>query len=315
MSVSYLIDDSWQLTIPAVLVVGSSAILGSVLVRHPRMFVKSHGRVHRITGLLFLIWIGLGFVQVFSNLSIVGSSLLYDTVLGIIGTSLALSAAFEFKHKNVRNIASGTLDEHATVTYGEMIEHSFYQGINLVQIVFLHCIAPHIPQIQRLSWALLATSPWLIRKYFPVNHFSDNYTKIDEKSTDFIRLLYRIKKYQYVFYKHFLLHGLNLSVALYGYSIAQDRIFRLYWLLLNTSYVLEFFLQSLVKKRHMSQCTMLYLQHLLMSASSFAAVSVLQLVDLRLAVASMLLNFVNRQQDMMNMVTLLEYAAVLEMLK
>jgi hypothetical protein len=315
MGVSYLIDDSWQLTIPAVLVALSFALLGSVLARHPRMFIKAHGRVHRITGLVFLVWICIGFVQVFTGLSIAGNSLLYDVVLGIIGISLALSAAFEFKHKNVRNVASGTLDEHATVTYGEMIEHSFYQGINLVQIVFLHCITPHIPQVQRIFWALLVTSPWLIRKYFPVNHFSDNYTKIDEKSTDFIRLLYRIKKYQYVFYKHFLLHGLNLSVALYGYSIAEDRIFRLYWLLLNASYVLEFFLQSLVKKRYMSQFTMLSLQHLLMSASSFAAVSVLQLVDVRIAVASMLLNFSNRQQDMMNMIILVEYAAVLEMLK
>jgi hypothetical protein len=65
----------------------------------------------------------------------------------------------------------------------------------------------------------------------------------------------------------------------------------------------------------MSQFTMLLLQHLLMSASSFAAITVLQVVDVRLALASMLLNFANRQQDMMNMITLIEYAAVLYILR
>lgn len=315
MSSPYLLKDSWQLTIPALLVVVSFALLGSVLAKHPRMFIKAHGRVHRIIGLVFLVWICVGFVEVFSDLVIVRSSLVYDIVLSVIGTSLALSAAFEFKHKNVRNVASGTLDEHATVTYGEMIEHSFYQGLNLLQIVFLHYNSPEVPQYKRLGWVLLLTSPWMLRKYFPINHFSDNYTKVDERSTDFIRLLYRIKKYQYVFYKHFLLHGLNVSVAIYGYAIAEERIFRLYWLLLNTSYVLEFFLQSLVKKRYMSQFMMLFLQHLLMAASSFAAVSVLQRVDLILALMSMLLNFSNRQRDMMNMITLIEYAAVLQIFK
>ena len=29
-------------------------------------------------------------------------------------------------------------------------------------------------------------------------------------------VLYRLKKYQYIFYKHFLLHGLNVSAAVTG---------------------------------------------------------------------------------------------------
>jgi hypothetical protein len=39
--------------------------------------------------------------------------------------SLFAQAAFDFKdaHKRVENPASGTLEQEATVTYGEMIEH------------------------------------------------------------------------------------------------------------------------------------------------------------------------------------------------
>ena len=53
---------------------------------------------------------------------------------------VAYSAAEDFKwlHRNVKNKASGVLDREATVTYNEMIEHVFYQILNLVQILFLH---------------------------------------------------------------------------------------------------------------------------------------------------------------------------------
>ena len=60
---------------------------------------------------------------------------------------------------------------------------------------------------------LASATPWLVRDQFPVNKFSDNYTKGQNK-TSLISLLYRAKKYQYIFYKHVLLHGLNVSVAL-----------------------------------------------------------------------------------------------------
>lgn len=59
--------------------------------------------------------------------------------------------------------------------------------------------------------------------------------------------MYRLKKYQYLLYKHFLLHGLNISVAISGEAIAATPPFRLYWLSLNAAYVLEFFLQTLVR--------------------------------------------------------------------
>lgn len=147
-----------QLVMPALLVAVSSAVLASVLLQHPRMFVKAHGRVHRMTGLVFLVWIVIGFVQVFTGLCMMESLWSYDIILGVLGTTLALSAAFEFKHKHVRNVASGTLDEHATVTFAEMIEHSFYQGLNLFQIMFLHYMGPDHGQVHRLACVLLVFS-------------------------------------------------------------------------------------------------------------------------------------------------------------
>ncbi len=268
------------------------------------MFVKRHGRKHAVTGFFYLLWISWGFFALLAsqlNLMII-PDIAYDTILGILGTVLTLFAAFEFKHKNVKNFASGTLDEHATVTYGEMIEHSFYQALNIAQIVFLHLFSlyPGLSMYLRVFALFLVTAPWWVRQYFPINRFSDNYKQIDEKSTTLIRILYRIKKYQYVFYKHFILHGLNITVAVRDLSITQSRGFRLFWLLLNLSYVMEFFLQTLVKKNYMTQANMLLLQKILMSAATLSSVSVLKVVNVPVALASLGLNFINRKHDVEN---------------
>jgi hypothetical protein len=97
-----------------------------------------------------------------------------------------------------------------------------------------------------------------------------------------------------------LLHGLNLSVAVGALSLPTRFDFRLYWILLNTSYVMEFFLQTLVKKRYMMQTTMLRLQVLLMLASTITALYVLVHVNILLALVSLLLNFANRGYDFAN---------------
>lgn len=251
---------------------------------------RHHGPLmHSTVGILYLIWLLSGFfltailVGIFELHSIFQYQrevhFAYDVILGLLGIYLTLSAAHDFPHRKVKNFASGTLDEHATVTYGEMIEHSFYQGLNLVQIIYIHLLSYITTQQYKLFLCLLATSPWLIRSRFPVNSFSANYSPVntDPKSTWWVKILYRIKKYQYVFYKHFLLHGLNISLVLYnstpssGVGVAEWPAFRIYWLLLNTAYVMEFFLQTLVKKGHLKQQTMLLMQKLLMLASSIAA--------------------------------------------
>ena len=95
--------------------------------------------------------------------------------------------------------ASGTLGQKSTVTVDEMIEHTFYQVLNLVQIVYIHVIGSSVAQsataLPRLGMALAATSPWTVRNRFPVNHFSDNWKK-ETPDGHFEVLLYRIKKWQ-----------------------------------------------------------------------------------------------------------------------
>ncbi|CAM9169263.1 unnamed protein product [Ectocarpus fasciculatus] len=267
------------------------------------MFTKRHGRTHTTLGLLYLLWITMGFIDVLTGAGMV-DALLFHALLGSLGICLTLAAAHEFQHKNVKNVASGVLDEHATVTYGEMIEHSFYQGVNLMQILFLHSVRRGHNASLNLLLVFVATSPWLFRDMFPVNRFSDNYTKEDTKSSSLVRFLYRVKKYQYVFYKHFVLHGLNVTVAVYGYQLVQEKPFRLFWLFLNVSYVMDFFLQTLVKKKYLPQQSMLVLQQILMLASSIAAVSVLKRVNMIVALASLVLNFVNRKHDVLNTMVL-----------
>lgn len=277
---------------------------------HPIMFLKLYGRRHRIIGGFLLLWLMIGYIQLAMATEVL-SPFVYDAVLGILGTTATLTAAFDFQkaHSHVKNVASGTLEKEATVTYSEMIEHSFYQILNLLQILYIHSLVyldPY-PLHLRLFAAIFASSFWFFRDSFPVNKFSDNYNK-GQNVYSLISVLYRTKKYQYVFYKHFLLHGLIISLAAhggYGHQIHHILFFkytlRLYWLSLNTSYVMEFFLQTLVKKGYMSQEMLMVLQFLLMGVSSVAAIMILwQYCDLRVGFLSLGLNFMNRKREMMN---------------
>jgi hypothetical protein len=298
----------WQYVFPLALTITFFLFLCQIIANQPQIFMKKHGRKHAMTGLLYLLWITLGFIDLLQPQfqCIPFGYFVYDFVLGILGTVLTILAAIEFQHKNVKNVASGTLDAHATVTNNEMMEHSFYQALNLIQIVYLHLFdfGWNFSRSVRIILLFLVTLPWAARSLFPTNKFSDNYHKIDRQSTPLIRLLYRIKKYQYIFYKHFILHGLNITVALKNTQLPNTKFFRLFWLLLNTSYVMEFFLQTLVKKNYMSQFMMLCMQKVLMSAATISAISVLQVVNIYIAVVSLVLNFVNRKHDVLNTMAL-----------
>merc|ERR1712014_50422 len=120
-------------------------------------------------------------------------------------------------------------------------------------------------------------------------------------STALIRVLYRLKKYQYLFYKHALLHGLNVTMAVSDGTtdglVLRDH-FRPYWLCLNTAYVFEFYLQTLVKRNYMTQNCMLTLQQLFMAASSMAAVKVLaESVHIIPSLLSLTLNMLRRRRE------------------
>ena len=280
-------------------------------------FKKKYGRVHRMTGLLLLLFLLGGlFVLVFewSRLVFLQSLhyiFVYDISVGILGIGVAQSAAWEFSitHSKINNLASGVLDDATTVTISEMQEHVFYQIVNVIQIFSLHMmqrLEADSPIIISYLVVFVVSCPWLFRHWFPVNKFQDNYEKGQSKYT-LISLMYRTKKYQYVFYKHFLLHGLNISQAFFpstassSTSIIQQLHFRIYWLVLNMSYVFEFFLQSLVKVGYLKQQRMLVMQQILMTAASIAAVHVLWYhVDIKVASLSLMLNFINRGHEVFN---------------
>jgi hypothetical protein len=104
-----------------------AAMLGYHISLHPTMFTKRFGIRHRLFGAIYLSWLCVGYADAILKTPSFEKALIYDSILGVLGIALTLSAAGDFQHKNVKNVASGVLDEHATVTYGEMIEHSFYQ--------------------------------------------------------------------------------------------------------------------------------------------------------------------------------------------
>jgi hypothetical protein len=236
-------------------------------------------------------------------------SFVFDVLLGVLGIATTLSAARAFDHRNVKNRASGALDDDATVTHAEMVEHAFYQVLNLVQIVYLHSLGFVTSSVWRAALCLAATTPWLARSRFPVNSFSANYVTSPAPWSR-VAIMYRVKKWQYLLYKHALLHGLNVTAAVALGDLALPRWpgFRLYWVLLNLAYVSEFFLQTLVKRGFLAQSRMLAMNALLMAASTIAAVPVLLRVRPDWAALSLLLNFARRHHDVSNTVLVLGFA-------
>jgi hypothetical protein len=280
-----------------------SCLLLAAVAVHPRMFTRQHGRAHRLMGSahLFLLALGLADVVAYTAPQPL-RFLLSDLLLCVSGTALTLTAASGFGHRNVKNTASGALEKHTTISHAEMVEHAFYQALNGVQIVYLHTL-PHMHgYAARSMLCMAATAPWLVRHLFPVHSFRSNYVGRPLTRESF---MYWVKKWQYVLYKHVLLHGLNICAAMRGGIDASSRTFRLYWLCLNASYVLEFFLQTLVKRGYLRQGRMLALNALLMGASTLAAVPVLLAVHPLVAAGSLALNFWRRGGDVSNVALLL----------
>lgn len=246
--------------------------------------------------------------------------LIYDLCLGCSGMLLTFTAARDFPHRYIRNAPgqSGTLSEKATVTQAEMMEHLFYQFLNLWQAMYLHCIA-EVSRHGLRWWALLAvTAPWWFRHYFPVHSFQQNWQKTPiHKRTQPESILYKIKKGQYIFYKHVVLHGLNMTQCITPtLSLVTTPDWRIFWLCLNTSYVMEFFLQSLVKRRVMDQSTMLTLNRCLMFVSSLASLrAVITVVRWNLCAASLLLQFTHRHHDVFNTMLIASAAFLLERMR
>ena len=267
----------------AALVIFFGRLLLTILL-NPRMLLPRYGRSHRLIGMLCLAYQMLGIADARPTLECVSipPSMVfwYDVGLSLIGFASALSAALDFGSALVHrrgSEASGILDEHASVSTAEMYEHCFYQLLNLCQVLYLYAVAAlHRQPRWRCLLCVAMLLPWLARGRFPVNSFSANYAKPGfGGSTPLIRFLYRMKKWQYLLYKHALLHGLNATVAIDGGAMVSTSYFRTYWLCLNIAYTAEFFMQTLVKRGYLAQQWMLALQQILMLVSTVFAAQIL----------------------------------------
>lgn len=300
-----------------------------------RLFLDRHGWSHRLAGALHLGWLVYGCLTVDPQpqARTAQRCLVYDVVLGCSGLTATLTAARDFPHRHVRNNPgeSGTLSDKALVTQAEMIEHAFYQGLNLWQALYLHYFAAwhgaDLSPWHRWLALWVVTAPWWVRHCFPVHSFRQNWKQREqpqshESSRRLETALYRIKKAQYLFYKHVVLHGVNLAVAFppppqldttstEDGPLVTQRTWRIFWLCLNAAYAMEFFLQSLVRRHILRQSTMLWLNRLLMVVSSAAAVpAILRTVRWDLCLTSLVLNLYHRHHDVFNTVGLASVAFV-----
>ena len=286
---------------------------------------------HRLTGVAHMLTLAFGGALLFQKDDLYYyrgevTVIAYDVLLALTGILTTASAISDFGklHMRVREgggeggkgeqrrrqqQASGVLHETKTVATSEMKEHLFYQALNLVQILYLHfCDACADVNVRVLALVATTWSAWRYRAQFPVNSFSQNYSGGENgRWFDSVEnALYRAKKWQYVFYKTCCLHGLNISSAIWGRSTdlsvaTGGKRFQLYWCCLNASYVMEFFLQTLVKKKYAAQSNVLLMNQFLMLVSSLSAIPVvLSRVHPIAFLAALALNFLNRKKEATN---------------
>jgi hypothetical protein len=286
---------------------------------------------HRLTGVAHMLTLAFGGALLFQKDDVYYyrgevTVIACDVLLALTGILTTESAISDFGklHMRVREgggeggkgeqrrrqqQASGVLHETKTVATSEMKEHLFYQALNLVQILYLHfCDACADVNVRVLALVATTWSAWRYRAQFPVNSFSQNYSGGENgRWFDSVEnALYRAKKWQYVFYKTCCLHGLNISSAIWGRSTdlsvaTGGKRFQLYWCCLNASYVMEFFLQTLVKKKYAAQSNVLLMNQFLMLVSSLSAIPVvLSRVHPIAFLAALALNFLNRKKETTN---------------
>lgn len=281
-----------------------------VSARSARAFTGKFGRRHRVCGIAHLgvLCVRARDVVVVADARGRGGveSVLLDLALFVSGLALTLTAHADFAKAHAaaesRQKASGPLHAKTTVTGPEMLEHAFYHLVNGFQIVYVHVVRQEwfrsLPVATRCTCAVAATSIWWKRSAFPVNSFSRNYKS---GMPDIESVLYRVKKWQYVLYKTVLLHGLNVSLAVRPVNLPETLEWRMYWTLLNAAYVLEFFLQTLVKRKYIKQGTMLLMNQALMVISTVAVLPILRSAVLpTAALVALTLNFFNRKREMVN---------------
>ena len=118
-------------------------IVGTFALRHAdKLFVPRHGRKHRIAGAAYVCWLALGVAGLLlhdaDDPPSRGRTAAYDVVLALLGTVATFSAAHDFGGRRLTSKVSGVLDDRALVTKSEMLEHGFYQLLNLAQILGLY---------------------------------------------------------------------------------------------------------------------------------------------------------------------------------
>ena len=119
------------------------AIVCSFALRHADiLFVPRHGRKHRVAGAAYVCWLALGVAGLLlhdaDDPPSRGRTAAYDVVLALLGTVATFSAAHDFGGRRLTSKVSGVLDDRALVTKSEMLEHGFYQLLNLAQILGLY---------------------------------------------------------------------------------------------------------------------------------------------------------------------------------
>ena len=196
------------LTLGRLLDIGLAVFFARLLLAvaaHPQMLYPRYGRSHRIVGMGFFAYLLCGIIDARLTHPIFPQrySIAFDAGISVFGFATAFSAARDFggaRSHAVGSEASGILDEKATVSRSEMVEHCFYQLLNLAQIMYLYLLAAIGDRpMARIALAVSMTLPWLARSRFPVNSFSANYSKPGVGgTTPLIRFLYRMKKWQYL---------------------------------------------------------------------------------------------------------------------
>ena len=217
-----------------------------------RLFTDKKFYLHRVVGLLFIVqWLTAAYLYATDYEKLRNSELVWS--LPLTGFLQSVIAAFTFTFLSKNNTNSGYFSDKRTVSYGFVVENSFFA----LQALFccLYFNPYYYQQIVRypIIEAVCVFMPFLFRDLWPRTKFGDAADTF-EKNTDGNKLFFRyssiITKIFYIWAKHFI--GFFLNYARFLNRIGPDEEYQMVYVGLMATYSVTFsvFLHTLKFKKY-----------------------------------------------------------------
>lgn len=200
------------------------------------LFFTRKFRLHRITGLIYLIQYALAFLLYFYDFSMFLNSPLIWT-LPLNGVLQSVTAIYTFTFLPKRSKDPGYFSDKHTMNYPFIVENSFFALILMFQWLYLNDKFYRLFRKLIFPEVIFVFFPYLIRTLWPKTSFRDSLGSTRSKTQGnrlFYHIAIHVTKLFFIFAKHMI--GYFLNYARFMNRITETQIYHLYLLEISSAF-------------------------------------------------------------------------------